>query len=117
MLPSFPFAVLPTDDPERPYQLLAKFDEPELASYKALFDKYSLADYRVSLVDVTVLIIEERASSLLDHLEFDEEGYWLDMYVEHEPALPLFISTVCPVFQDLALLETYVRQVADEHKV
>jgi len=117
MLPSFPFAVLSTEDPEQPYQLLAKFDKPELASYKTLFDKYSLADYRVSLVDATVLIIEERASSLLDYLEFDEEGYWLDMYVEHKPALLLFISAICPIFQDLALLETYVRQVADEYKV
>ncbi|MDO7847010.1 hypothetical protein Q5H92_11625 [Hymenobacter sp. M29] len=117
MFPSFPFAVLFTDDSERPYQLIAKFDDPELASYKALFDRYSLSDYRVSLVDTTILIVKKQASSLLDYLEFDEEGYWLDMSIEHEPVLPLFISAVCPIFQDLILLETYVRQVADEHKV
>ncbi|MDO7876615.1 hypothetical protein Q5H93_17855 [Hymenobacter sp. ASUV-10] len=113
---SFPFEVSTTDDQELPYQLLAKFDEPALAAYRALSDKYSREDYRVSLVDATVLIIEDRAAELLGSLEFDEEGYWLDMYVETEAALQLFISAICPVFQDPALLETYIRRVADGYK-
>ena len=116
MLPSFPFVILPTEDFERPFQLIAKFDDNELAFYKALFDKYSLPDHRISLVDVAVLIIEEHAPELLDTLDFDEEGYWLDMYVESETALQSFIIKICPVFQSVELLKSYVYRVADERK-
>ena len=117
MLPSFPFVVLATDDSEQPFQLIAKFDDPELAAYKALFDKHSLPDYRVSLVDVAALVIEEHAPELLDSLDFDEEGYWLDMYVESEVALQRFITTICPIFQSIDLLKPYALRIAEKRKI
>ncbi|MET4076149.1 hypothetical protein [Hymenobacter sp. UYCo722] len=114
---SFPFTISATDDSEQPFQLIAKFDTPDLAFYKSIFDKHSLSDCRVSLVDVAALVIEEHAPDLLDHLNFDEEGYWLDMYVDSEAAVQSFISKVCPIFQSIELLKPYVYRVAEERKI
>jgi hypothetical protein len=112
---SFPFTISATNDVEQPFQVLAKFDASELAAYKSLFDERSLSDYTVPLVDVAALIIEEQAPGLLDHLASDEEGYWLDMYVENESVLQSFIFTICPIFQSIELLTRYVHRVADKH--
>jgi len=60
--------------------------------------------------------MEELAPELLDHVEFDEEGYLLDMYLDSETALQTFIAVICPVFQQLALLEAYMCRIADREK-
>lgn len=120
---SFPFSVtfnadaLSDEAPWQLYQVSANFDTPDLAAYKLLSDKYSQVDWRVSLVDTTALIMKEKAPGLLDHIEFDEEGYLLDMYLDSEEALQILITIICPVFQQLDLLETYLRRVANRNKI
>jgi hypothetical protein len=119
---SYPFNIrlnenaLPEVDCCQLYQVSASFDAPKLFAYQVLLDKYSRTDWRISLVDTTALIMEERASELAESVEFDEEGYLLDMYLDSEKALNLFIKKICPVFQDLTLFESYLRRVADTAK-
>jgi len=98
------------------YRILAAFDTPEVSIYKQLSDKYSRVDWRISLADTTALIMEERVTDLLDHIEFDEEGYLLDMCLDSDKALHIFITVVCPIFRQLPLLEDYIRRVADREK-
>lgn len=118
----FPFRVtfntdaLLAKEPWQLYQVLADFNTPELRAYELLFDKYSRVDWRISLVDTTALIMEEQAPELLDHIEFDEEAYLLDMYFDSEAAIQIFITVVCPIFQQLNLLENYLRRIADREK-
>jgi hypothetical protein len=119
---TFPFSVtynqdaLLDDSPWQLYQVLAAFNTPELVAYKKLSDKYSRTDWRISFVDVTALIMKERSPDLLDHVEFDEEGYLLDMYLDSEVALHTFTTIICPVFRQLPLLENYMRRIADRRK-
>lgn len=100
------------DSPEQMYSITAEFASQELKNYKLLFDKYGAAHGRLSLVDVTALIIEGNLPDLLDHMDFDEEGYLLDMHADSEEAVQAFISIVCKVFQDLEQLERYVLRIA-----
>jgi hypothetical protein len=119
---TFPFNVtynqdaLLDDFPWQLYHISAAFDIPELDTYKQLSDKYSQVDWRISFIDVTALIMEERAPELLDHVEFDEEGYLLDMYLDSDTALRTFIAVICPIFQQLPLLEEYMQRVANRKK-
>ncbi|MCC3158956.1 immunity 51 family protein [Hymenobacter sp. 15J16-1T3B] len=117
-LNSFPFAVEFVDgaqygSPEQMYQLRADFDQPHLSAYKALFDQYGATQGLLSLVDVTLLIIEgSNYPDLVDHMDFDEEAYALDMHVDSPEALRQFAAIVCPAYQDLEQLRRYVRNVA-----
>lgn len=119
---TFPFSVtynqdaLLNDSPWQLYQVLAAFDATELAAYKQLSDKYSRVDWRISFIDTTALIMEERSPDLLDHVEFDEEGYLLDMYLDSDVALHTFTTIICPIFRQLPLLEEYMRRVAGREK-
>ena len=115
----FPFSVTFVNgalhgSPEQMYQIMADFELPELTIYKSLFDKYSPAEGLISLVDVVALIIGGSAPDLADHMDFDEEGYALDMYADSETAVQEFASVVCPAFQDIKALERYVRKTADQ---
>ncbi|WP_375416126.1 hypothetical protein [uncultured Hymenobacter sp.] len=104
------------DASEQQYQILAAFDLPELLSYKTLFDRYNSAPppyFNGNLVDIAALIVEEYAPQLLDHLEFDEEGYWLDIYSDSNEIATQFVALVCPVYQNLSLLEQYAQKVAN----
>ena len=96
------------------YQIVADFESPELAAYKLLFERYSPAQGLISLVDIVALIIETNASEMADHMDFDEEGYTLDMYADSETAAKEFVSVVCPVFRDINELERYVRKTVDQ---
>jgi len=98
--------------PEQMYQILADFSLPNLSLYKVLFDKYGIDEGLLSLVDLVALIIRENEPNLLEHLDFDEESYQLDMHVNNEAALQEFESVVCPVFRDLEELKGYVRRIA-----
>ena len=115
----FPFTITSVNgalhgSPEHMYQIVADFESPELAAYTSLFDRYSPAKGLISLVDIAALIIESNATELADHMDFDEEGYVLDMYADSEVAVQEFASVVCPVFQDIEALERYVRKIADQ---
>jgi len=66
-------------------------------------------------VDITRLIIKVNAPNLLAHLDFDEEGYLLDMYTDSEEALQEFIASICPVYQNLNRLEGYTKLVANHN--
>ncbi len=109
----FPFETNYVGEDEQLYQLFADFDSLHLAPYKLLFDKYGNANCPVSLVDVTALVLEEVAPELLDCMDFDEEGCFLDMHVDSEASLQAFSAKVCPVFQNLALLESYIKRTAN----
>jgi hypothetical protein len=114
----FPFQVqfvngITYGSPEQMFQIIADFEAPELSEYKELFDKYGAADGLLSLTDITTLIIECSAPDLLDHMDFDEESYQLDMRTDSEKALQEFVSVVCPAFRDIEELERYVRRIAD----
>ncbi|OUJ74922.1 hypothetical protein [Hymenobacter crusticola] len=116
MINCFPFEVhfvngAARGSPEQMYQVIADFSSPAFSSYKALFDKYGAAEGLLSLVDLTAFIIEERAPTLLDHLDFDEEGYQLDMHVDSDAALQVFRSAACPVFQNLDELTKYLIRI------
>jgi hypothetical protein len=100
--------------PEQMYQILADFGSPSLSVYRSLFEKYSPPEGLISLVDVVTLIMEGSAPDLLDHMDFDEEGYLLDMYADGEKAVQEFALIVCSAFQDIEELERYVRKVADQ---
>lgn len=110
----FPFGVKYVGEAEQLYQLFADFDSLHLSSYKLLFDKYGSLNCPVSLVDVTALVLEEVAPELLDCVDFDEERYLLDMHVDSEENLQAFSAKVCPVFQNLVLLESYIKRTANE---
>ncbi len=108
----FPFTVEFVGNAEQFYRLSADFEEPELLRYKSLFDEYSSLESLISLVDVAALVIEEAAPALLDCMDFDEEGYLLDMHVDSEENLQLFKAKICPVFQNVTVLAGYVKRVA-----
>ncbi|WP_125916417.1 hypothetical protein [Hymenobacter coccineus] len=115
----FPFSVTFVNgarhgSPEQMYQILVDFGSPDLSAYKSLFEKYSPSEGLISLVDVVTLIIEGNAPDLLDHMDFDEEGYLLDMYADSEMAVQEFASVVCAAFQDIEELGRYVRKIADQ---
>ncbi|RYU83254.1 hypothetical protein [Hymenobacter persicinus] len=110
---SFPFEVrfingAQHGSPEQMYQVFADFSPPELATYKALFQKYSSAGDDFSLVEVTFLLIDFNTDDLVDHMDFDEEGFLLDMHLDSESALQEFIDVACPIFRDMAELESYL---------
>lgn len=108
----FPFAVEFVNDAEQMYRISADFEEPALAAYKALFDRYG-AQQRMLLVDITFAIIDGSSKAeLAEHVKFDEEGYLLDMYVDSAEALQQFATVVCPVYQQLEQLEQVTRRVA-----
>lgn len=113
---SFPFSVTFVDgasysSPEQMYRIAADFADPNLSSYKMLFDGCS-SEELISLVDVVALIIEENSPNLFDHMDFDEEEYMLDMHVDSDWALQGFLALAGPVFRDLDLLTGYVHTVA-----
>ena len=115
----FPFSITFANgalhgSPEQMYQIVADFDSPDLTAYKALFERYSPAEGLISLVDIVSLIIEGSAPDLVDHMDFDEEGFQLDMYADSEEAVQEFASAVCPAFQNIEELKRYVRKVADQ---
>ena len=112
MTSCFPFKVNFVNEDEQMYQIVADFNLPDLAAYKALFNMYNSPAGLISLVDITMLIIEDNAPALLDNMDFDEEGYQLDMHVDSENNLQQLISIVCPTYQDLKELEIYVRKTA-----
>lgn len=93
----FPFEVNLIGDAEQMYQLYADFEAQNLLPCKFLLDKYSSPEGLISLVDITALIIQEKAPALPDCIDFDEESYLLDMHVDSAEALQLFASTICPV--------------------
>ncbi|WP_092741927.1 hypothetical protein [Hymenobacter psychrophilus] len=112
-----PFKVLFVDgaangSPEQMYQVVADFEDQLFSAHKKLFDEYGILDGRLSLVDVTALIVEGSDPELLGHFDFDEESYQLDMYADSEEALIRFANIVCPVYRDLEELERYVRRIA-----
>lgn len=115
----FPFSITFVNgalrgSPEQMYQILADFESPDLSAYKSLFEKYSPPEGLISLVDIVTLIIEGNAPDLSDHLDFDEEGYLLDIYADSEEAVQEFASVVSPAFQDIEELKRYVRKIADQ---
>ncbi|GAB2870862.1 hypothetical protein [Hymenobacter ruber] len=115
----FPFSIMFANgklhgSPEQMYQIVADFDSPDLTAYKALFEKYSPAVGLISIINIVALIIESSSPNLADHMDFDEEGFQVDMYADSEEAVQEFASVVCPTFQDLEELKRYVRKVADE---
>lgn len=115
----FPFSITFVNgalhgSPEQMYQILVDFESPSLSAYKSLFKKYSPLEGLISLVDVITLIMEGSAPDLLDHMDFDEEGYSLDMYADSETAVQEFALVVCSAFQDIEELERYVRKIADQ---
>lgn len=117
MTDSYPFKVkfingATFGSPEQMYSITADFASQELHEYKSFFDRYGVTDGRLSLVDVTALIIEGNIPDLLDHMDFDEEGYLLDMHADSEEAVQGFISIVCKAFQDFEKLERYVLRIA-----
>ncbi len=100
---------------DKVYQVMAKFDLPELQPYKDLLEKYNKAEFPYfdgNLVESVALIIKERASQLLDYLDFDEEGDWLDIHAEGADTVRSFIQLICPVYQDLELLEQYMMRAS-----
>ena len=116
---AFPFKVhfvngALSGSPEQMHQILAEFDSPDLLRHKALFDKYGLDEGLLSLVDFTALIIENNSPELLDHLDFNEEGYLLDIYADSEAAVQDFVSNICPAFRDIKELESYVQRIVSE---
>jgi hypothetical protein len=116
----FPFKVIFKNgalygSPEQMYEINADFLSPEFSAYKALVDRYGALKGELSLVDVTALIIEDAAPSLLDHMDFDEESYQIDMHADSEAALEHFISIVCPVYQNLEILESFIHRVSGRH--
>ncbi|WP_022824939.1 hypothetical protein [Hymenobacter norwichensis] len=97
--------------PEQMYQIVVNFQSSEFTGYEALFNKYGLQEGALSLVDLTALIIESTSPDLLDNMDFDEEGYQLDMHIDSEVNLQQLLSVICPVYRDLAELERYIRRV------
>lgn len=109
----FPFAVESVNDAEQMYRISADFEQPQLAAYKALFDRYG-AKQRMLLADIVFAIIDSsNQTDLAEHIDFDEEGYLLDMHVDSEEALQQFAAVVCPVCRQPEQLEHHVRRVAD----
>ncbi|QKG52554.1 hypothetical protein [Hymenobacter sp. BRD67] len=87
--------------PEQMYRIAVDFETPALANYKELFDNYGAANGMLSLVEVITLIIEGNAPDLLEHLDFDEEGYLLDMHADSKVVLEKFASVVCSKFRNI----------------
>ncbi|RZK19216.1 MAG: hypothetical protein EOO56_14615 [Hymenobacter sp.] len=110
---TFPFEVKFIGDAEQFYQLSADFEEPKLLLYKLLLDKYRSPNGLISLVDNAALVIEETVPDLLDHMDFNEESYLLDMHVDSAESLQTFVAKVYPIFQSLTLLEAYVKRIAN----
>lgn len=98
--------------PEQMYRISVDFDTPALISYKTLFDRYKTTNGQFSLVEVASLIIQANALNLLDHLDFDEEGYLLDTHADSAEAVQEFTAAVCPAFRDREQLERYIQKIA-----
>lgn len=98
--------------PEQMYRVSADFDTLALVSYKMLLDRYGAAKGQLSLVEVVSLIIEDNALGLLDHLDFDEEGYQLAMHADSADAIQTFATAICPAFCDMKQLERYIQKIA-----
>ncbi|MEJ7666914.1 MAG: hypothetical protein WKG07_49120 [Hymenobacter sp.] len=95
------------------YRVTADFETQELERGDTYLIKYDIATGRLSLVEVASLIAEGGALDLLDHMDFDEEGYELSMHADSEESMQKFATVVCPTFRDIEELERYVRRIAD----
>ena len=63
-----------------------------------------------------IQILEKEDEELLDHIEFDPEGSMFVAYFDSKEAQMRFLNLMCPIFNDLDRLGTYV-SAADKERI
>ena len=105
-----------------PYPFFAQQDEQFTVSasiesnelfekYNPLFVKYGLSGNGYSWDGVITQILEKENPLLLKVIDFDSEAGGFYVYTNSKDAQTEFLITLCPIFSDLKLLESYFKSL------
>lgn len=113
---TFPFRVvkLPAAllTPEHQVGILA--DVGGLEEYYTLFERYGFGGTSRSWAEHIETIIEEFEPTLLDHLEFTEQGGAFFAFADSDVAVSQFMRLVLPIFGNLGSFQKYLSQADPE---
>ena len=105
-----------------PYPFFAQQDEQFTVSasieskelfekYNPLFVKYGLSGNGYSWDGVITQILQKENPLLLKVIDFDSEAGGFYVYTNSKDAQTEFLITLCPIFNDLKLLESYFKSL------
>ncbi len=84
--------------------------------YNPLFEKHNYSGNGYCWEGHIIQILEKENEELLNHLDFDPEAGGFYVYADDEETKNEFLKILCPIFQDLNLLEKYIQE-ADRSRI
>lgn len=110
---TYPFE---TYDNENHFEVIQMQTKEVYEKYTTLFEKYNYSGNGYCWEDHIVQILEKENEELINSIHFDSEADTFFAYSEDEKTREELLKILCPIFQDLNLLEKYIQE-ADRSRI